>query len=62
MIGTTKRKIIVVPWRVNSSLKCSGVRKLLFGTASCTRISSASMPPIKKKANDETMYMIPIFL
>ena len=35
---------------------------MLFGTPSCTRISSASMPPSPKNTKVVTRYMIPIFL
>ena len=51
MIGTTNRKIIVVPCSVNSALYVAGVRNVLSGAPSWTRISSASTPPIRKKTN-----------
>ena len=39
IIGTANRNIIVVPWVVKIWLYLSGLRKLLFGRASCVRIS-----------------------
>src|ERR1700716_1354338 len=62
MTGTTNRKIIVVPCIVNSWLYVCGVSRSLFGTESCRRIRSASTPPIMKKANVRTRYMIPMRL
>jgi hypothetical protein len=56
------RKIIVVPCMVMTSLYFSGARKVLSGTASCVRISSASTPPRMKKTRTVIRYMIPIFL
>ena len=35
---------------------------MLFGTLSCSRIISASTPPMQKKTKVRTRYMIPIFL
>jgi hypothetical protein len=34
----------------------------LFGTASCTRMRSASTPPMMKKNMAAAPYMMPIFL
>ncbi len=48
-IGTTTRKIIVVPWIVTTWLYEFFVRKLSFGVASWARMSSASTPPSAKK-------------
>ena len=48
-MGITTRKIIVVPCIVNISLYCADVMKLLFGTASWTRMRSASIPPTTRK-------------
>src|SRR5437763_1132170 len=62
MNGTTNRKIIVVPCIVNSSLYVFGSRRVLSAWLSCRRISSASVPPRRKKTKVRTMYMIPIFL
>src|SRR5207244_530906 len=62
MTGTTNRKIIVVPWIVNSSLNVCGVSRLLFAWLSWRRIISASTPPSTKKTKVVTRYMIPIFL
>ena len=45
------RKTIVVPCIVNSWLYCAAVSTVPFGPASCSRISSASIPPITKKAS-----------
>ena len=62
MIGTTNRKIIVVPCIVNSSLYVLGSSSVLFAWLSCRRMSSASVPPRMKKTNVRTRYMIPIRL
>ena len=62
IIGTTNRKIIVVPWIVNSALYVCGVISVLLGAPNCSRIISASVPPIRKKTNVVTMYMIPMRL
>ena len=62
MIGTTNRKIIVVPCSVKSALYVDGVRNVLSGAPSCTRMSSASTPPSRKNTNVVTRYMIPIRL
>ena len=48
-IGTTTRKIIVVPCIVKSWLYWSRVTKCSFGVASCARMNSASSPPSTKK-------------
>src|SRR6185437_14790832 len=61
-IGTTTRKIIVVPWNVSTSSYEFFVRMCSFGVASCARIRSAAMPPPQKKKSDVQMYMIPIRL
>ena len=42
---------MVVPCIVNSWLNVSGARKVLSGRASWIRMSSASMPPSRKKMN-----------
>ena len=47
--GMIARKIMVVPCMVNSSLKVCALTRLLSGRASCARMISASMPPIRKK-------------
>src|SRR4051795_3758344 len=62
MIGTTNRKIIVVPCIVKSSLYVCGVSSVLSAWLSCRRIISASVPPRMKKQKVRTRYMIPIFL
>src|SRR3954469_4276561 len=56
------RKIIDVPWNVNTSLYEFCVRKCSFGVASCARMSSAMIPPPAKKTSAVTMYMTPIRL
>src|SRR6266487_5378312 len=61
-IGTTTRKIIVVPWIVKSASYESRRMKCSFGVASCARISSARIPPATKNARLVAMYMIPIRL
>ncbi len=45
------RKIIVVPCMVNSALNACALTTSSPGRASWARISSASTPPIRKKAN-----------
>ncbi len=45
------RKIIVVPCIVKNSLYASGLRTPMSGPASCTRMTSATIPETKKKAN-----------
>src|SRR3954470_22324481 len=62
MTGTTNRKIIVVPCIVKSWLYVCGCRNVLSDCDSCTRMSSASTPPRRKKANVRTRYMIPMRL
>src|SRR3954470_11371695 len=62
MIGTTNRKIIVVPCIVKSWLYVCGVSSVLSAWLSCRRISSASTPPRMKKAKVRTRYMIPMRL
>ena len=47
--GMIARKIMVVPCIVNSWLYVSGERNVLLGDPSWSRISSASMPPSRKK-------------
>ena len=59
-MGTAKRYIIVEPCMVNSSLYVSGLRKLFSGTANCVRISSALMPPRRKKRKAVPMMRAPI--
>ena len=62
IMGITKRKIIVVPWMVNSWLYVSASNSWTPGTASSVRISRAKMPPTRKKLNAVVMYIAPIFL
>src|SRR3954468_2749949 len=62
MIGTTNRKIIVVPCIVNSWLYVCGVSSVLSAWLSCRRIISASTPPRMKKTKVRTRYMIPMRL
>ena len=47
--GVLKRKIIVVPWTVKSSLYSCALSRSLFGDASCHRMTSAIKPATKKK-------------
>ena len=53
--GTMKRKIIVVPWIVNSSLYAFRVTTCSFGVASCARIRSARIPPAAKNTSAVAM-------
>src|SRR3954454_7108715 len=62
MTGTTNRKTIVVPCIVMSSLYVCGVSSVLSAWLSCSRMSSASVPPSRKKTNVRTRYMIPMRL
>src|SRR3954462_4572003 len=62
MTGTTNRKTIVVPCIVISSLYVCGVSSVFCAWLSCSRMSSASVPPSRKKPNVRTRYMIPIRL
>ncbi len=50
-IGTTTRKIIVVPCIVITSLYESFVRKSFPAWVSCVRRSSAITPPARKKTS-----------
>ena len=61
-IGITTRKTIVVPCIVKTWLYRSALSSLPSGAASCMRISSASMPPMRKKNSAVAPYMMPIFL
>ena len=61
-IGTTTRKIIVVPWNVITSLYEFFVRTCSFGVASFARIRSAAMPPPPKNTSAVQMYKIPMRL
>jgi hypothetical protein len=45
---------MVVPCMVNSSLNVCALTRSLSGRASCARMISASIPPIRKKMNAET--------
>jgi len=49
--GISARKIIVVPCIVKSSLYFCGLTTALSGCISCTRMTSASRPPSRKKKN-----------
>ncbi len=51
-----------MPCMVNNWLYCSLDRNCIPGTVNSMRMSSAISPPIKKKANDVTMYIRPIIL
>ena len=51
LIGMITRKTIVVPCIVKIWLYASADNTWPFGCASCSRISNASMPPIKKNVN-----------
>jgi hypothetical protein len=57
-----KKKIIVTPCIVISSLNVAGPTTPLSGFASCVRISSASTPPAPKNASVVKKYRSPIFL
>ncbi len=55
MNGMTKRNIIVVPCIVKIWLYVSASRKVFCGEPSWMRMSSASTPPARKKANPVIM-------
>lgn len=61
-IGTAKRNIMAEPCMVKNWLKRSAERKSLPGTASCTRISSASTPAQSMKASAVSAYHTPTSL
>jgi len=60
--GITTRKIIVVPCIVNRRLYWSAFSTSPLAVVSCSRISSASTPPRRKKAKAVTPYMMPMRL
>ena len=53
---------MVVPCMVNSWLYVSALTSRPFGCASCARMNSASMPPIRKNASAVQKYSKPIRL
>src|SRR5687768_3908492 len=53
---------MVMPCMVNSWLYVSSLRNVFSGTASWTRRSSASTPPMMKKTKAVTTYRMPIRL
>src|SRR5688572_22452432 len=57
--GIANKNIITEPCTVKIWLYNSAERKSLFGTASCTRISSARTPPNRKNANVMAVYQTP---
>src|SRR5690606_38752270 len=61
-IGTANRNILAEPCSENSWLYISALTKSLSGTASCTRISSASTPANRKNTNDMPVYQSPTLL
>ena len=58
----TTMKTMVTPCIVKTWLYRSADSSWLPGTDSCRRMSSASTPPTRRKKNDATPYMMPIFL
>src|SRR5579859_8244065 len=58
----TTRKIMVVPCTVKTASYPAGSRNVFRGTASCTRISSASTPPSTKKPRLVSRYRSPMSL
>src|SRR4051794_2474085 len=60
--GTAKRNIIVVPCVVKSWLYRSGSRTAFLGPASCTRMSSARIPPSRKNTKAVRMNRRPMSL
>jgi cytochrome c oxidase subunit 2 len=51
VIGMMNQKIIVIPCTENSSLNSVGPTRCAFGSISCVRIVSASIPPAPKKTS-----------
>ena len=60
--GMAKRNIITEPWTVKTWLYVSAERKVLPGTASWMRMSSASTPPKSKNRNAVEIYHRPTFV
>ncbi len=60
--GMIARKIMVVACMVNSALNICAVTSELFGVHSCSRITSASRPPMTKNVPAETPYRMPMRL
>src|SRR6185369_8580988 len=60
--GISARNTMVVPCMVNRALKVRASMKVLLGVASWTRMSTASMPPSRKKKNAVTKYRTAIRL
>ncbi len=61
-IGVAYISSITVPCMVNSWLNCSVDRNCMPGCANSARISRAIRPPMRKKAKQATMYIMPINL
>ena len=53
---------MIVPCIVNSWLYCSGDRNCIPGRANSARMVNAITPPMAKKMNDVTMYILPMSL
>ena len=64
MNGIAMKKIMMVPWVLNSCAKWSGAMKpgLSIAAACCMRISTASISARLSITKARTMYMMPIFL
>jgi hypothetical protein len=60
--GMMARNTMVVPCMVKSALNVWAWTTVLPGSASCRRMSRASIPPTRKKTKADTPYRIPIRL
>lgn len=60
--GVAKSSSITVPCMVNSWLNCSLETSCRPGRASSARMMSAMTPPMMKKMNDVSRYIVPIVL
>ena len=56
------RKIMVVACIVNSALNISALTSVLLGVHNCSRMTSASRPPMTKKVPADTPYRMPMRL
>src|SRR5258708_7291609 len=61
-MGTSTRKIMVVPCRLNISLYSVGLSTCMLAAINWLRMSSASTPPTTKKKMLRHKYMIPMRL
>lgn len=60
--GVANISSMIVPCIVNAWLNCSFDMICVPGRASSARMKSAMSPPMQKKTNDVTRYIVPIVL